>query len=551
MAEIEETLKDYKNWLKIEAKGMKKVGELELATIVYNAAHAELGNRISPDDILCAQLFENDWIVYCSGQVAKAKILSASTITVHGKTYQMTEYSQKSIRISIHGIPLHIMDKEVESWVDTFAVRVTDVQKHDVMTKAKGESCFKKLLSGNRFCYASSIFHDIPRFTTYEMADPMRPTDLITANVTIYFNDQTINCKYCKEANHKIDSCPVIAAKKAKIKCFSCGIYGHLSSECPATENTYAFNGIKNKLSNFYQCEIQYKNVTHRSNEHLYQWRKAAFHQMPDIAEKISQADSAWEAKKLGDKVKTTPAWETNCERFMKECIMLKLEQCSAFREELLNTGSKVLVECTRDRFWGAGLTREETLKSSPENWPGSNTMGKILTKIRDCMTTNVHATSPALNPDIVQDYVTNPDNPGTSSAPVLDSDPTVNNKDNDHDSQALTSPGQASSIEVNGVEPVENDSEGVNLALSLIDKMMEPNNGLSPEQFEKVKKYLEKKELYEMSSNDASPSLKRKEVSPLSDQKPTKKEKNSKDKITRVKSTGGIKQFLTGKKKK
>ncbi len=85
----------------------------------------------------------------------------------------MCEYSQESIRISIHGFPFHITDREVEGWVDSFAVRSTDVCKHDVMTKAKEVSCFKHLLSGHRYCYASSIFRDVPRFTTYEMPNPM------------------------------------------------------------------------------------------------------------------------------------------------------------------------------------------------------------------------------------------------------------------------------------------------------------------------------------------------------------------------------------------
>ncbi len=217
---MDDILKDYKNWIRIDAKGMKNVSELEIATIVFNTAHAELGNSIAPHDILCAQYFENAWIIYTSGQTAKAKIISMSTITVHQKTFQMTEYSDENIRISIHGIPMHITDKEVEGWVDTFAVRNSDVYKHDVMDKekVKGESCFMKLWSGHRVCYATSIHKDLPRFTTYDIPDPTKPTNLKKISVTVYFNKQTINCKFCKECDQlwggTVDHYPFIGVKK-------------------------------------------------------------------------------------------------------------------------------------------------------------------------------------------------------------------------------------------------------------------------------------------------------------------------------------------------
>ncbi len=570
---MEEILKDYRNWLKIEAKGIKNVGELELATIVYNTAHAEVGDRISPDDILCAQLFENDWIVYCSGQVAKARILSVNTITVHGQTFQLAEYSLNSIRISIHGIPLHITDSEVETWVDTFAIRVTDIQKHDVMKKAKGESCFKKLLSGHRFCYASSIFQDIPRFTTYEMANPMNPKELITAKITIYFNNQTINCKYCKEPDHKIDDCPIIAEKKAKTKCFSCSLYGHTSRDCPATKDTYAFNGMRNKLSNFYPCEIKYKNVIHKSNEHQYQWRKATFDERFDIADRISEANSAWEAKKLGDKVKSTPAWEANRARCMEECLLMKLEQCNDFKDELIKSGSKVLVESTKDCYWGSGLSKEDSLKTSPEGWPGTNTMGLILTKIRDNIQKDVPPSSIMTSPINVQKTVQGTQGPsadqssetGAYSEPVY-TDVTVPGHINNVNTPGPSNTSDTISKTMDPVQKVDDhesvdlnpsdhttmesigkDNEGVELVLNLLDEALVP--GLSPEQLQKVKLYLEKKEQSSV-SNDASPSLKRKVISPNSTEKPTKKEKNAKAKLSKSKSTGGIRQFLAGKKK-
>lgn len=549
---MEAILKDYKNWIKIDAKGMKNVSELELATIVYNTAHAELESRISPDDILCAQLFEKEWIVYCSGQVAKARILSVSTVTVQGKTFQMNEFSQKSTRISIHGLPLHITDREVETWVDSFAVRVTNVQKHDVMTKVKEASCFTKLWSGHRFCYASSIYKDVPRFTTYDMPDPMQPTELKSANVTIYFNDQTINCKYCKEPTHKIDDCPILATKKSKVKCYACSAMGHRSQECPATLNTHAFNGVKNKLSNFYPCDIEYENVRYPSSEHLYQWQKAVFHDMYSTADSILNADSAWEAKKLGDKVKIVPAWEDNQVKIMEKCLNAKLEQCSAFKEELMSTGERILVECTKNTFWGSGLSREDTLKKEPHEWPGSNKMGCILTKLRE-NSLNVSAPAPTVKSIQVQDDIHSSGHCSSSVtasnvASFTEQSTPQSIAQSDTQADIITS-DQPSESETNTIDQGEKDNEAVSMAINILDKAMGPETGLSPELLETVKSYLEK---ISTPNDGASPSLKRKEITPNTEQNPTKKEKNTKEKtLKKAKSTGGIKKFLTGKTKK
>ena len=50
---IDDPLQDPKNWIRVESRGMKKVNELEIATIVYDTAKAELSD-IKPDDILGA-----------------------------------------------------------------------------------------------------------------------------------------------------------------------------------------------------------------------------------------------------------------------------------------------------------------------------------------------------------------------------------------------------------------------------------------------------------------------------------------------------------------
>ena len=79
-----------------------------------------------------------------------------------------------------------------------------------------------------------------------------------------------------------------------------------------------------------------------------------------------------------------------------------------------------------------------------------------------------------------------------------------------------------------------DKNNEGVGLTLELIYIALGPTTGLSPEQMEKVNVYLE----HHGHQRDASPSLKRKELSPNADL-PKRKDSKPKERI---------REFLSGK---
>ena len=92
-----------------------------------------------------------------ANEQSKVKLLALSTLTINNKQHNLVGFNQFEVtkpttRISIHGIPLHVPDSEIEQWLDQYIIRDTPVQLAYVKNP---ENTFRQLLSGNRFCYES------------------------------------------------------------------------------------------------------------------------------------------------------------------------------------------------------------------------------------------------------------------------------------------------------------------------------------------------------------------------------------------------------------
>lgn len=65
--------------------------------------------------------------------------------------------------------------------------------------------------------------------------------------------------------------------------------------------------------------------------------------------------------------------------RVMKSVLIHKFEQNRDLRDKLVNTGSRPLLECTIDTFWGTGWVIDSPKSDEPYDYPGQNNLGKIL----------------------------------------------------------------------------------------------------------------------------------------------------------------------------
>jgi ribA/ribD-fused uncharacterized protein len=101
---------------------------------------------------------------------------------------------------------------------------------------------------------------------------------------------------------------------------------------------------------------------------------------------KILNTDNPRDQKKLGRKVKgfNQELWDKNCMDIVIKGNLAKFRQNSSFRDKLLDTSDREIVESSKlDRIWGIGYSPEEAPFSDRKKW-GKNLLGKCLMVVRD-----------------------------------------------------------------------------------------------------------------------------------------------------------------------
>ncbi|MBO5521554.1 MAG: DUF1768 domain-containing protein [Eubacterium sp.] len=143
-------------------------------------------------------------------------------------------------------------------------------------------------------------------------------------------------------------------------------------------------NGV---FSNWYHSPFVVDDFVYQHVEQYMMAQKAkVFHDAATFT-KILKTDKPGKCKKLGRKV--TPfdsgKWDAVRYEIVKAGNRAKYEQNPELKEALLKTGNSLLAEASpKDTIWGIGLDREAAIQTDPQNWPGQNLMGKILTELRE-----------------------------------------------------------------------------------------------------------------------------------------------------------------------
>lgn len=143
-------------------------------------------------------------------------------------------------------------------------------------------------------------------------------------------------------------------------------------------------------FSNWNDCKFEFTafNETHSfsNSEQAFMWCKAMHFNDFDTAKEILETPNPRENKGLGRKVKNfnVENWMINGYIYMVAVNQAKFSQIDSYKETLVSTGDKTIVEASPyDKIWGIGLHWEDDRVLDESNWDGMNLLGKALMEVR------------------------------------------------------------------------------------------------------------------------------------------------------------------------
>ncbi len=143
----------------------------------------------------------------------------------------------------------------------------------------------------------------------------------------------------------------------------------------------------KSCFSQWFPGKFEENGITYKTAEHYMMAGKARLFNDPETEEEILKANTPNQAKSLGRKVKNfdPKIWDTHKYEIVTQGNLLKFSQNQKFKEFLLSTGDKTLVEASPyDRIWGIGMLETDNRAENPLLWNGENLLGFALMEVRD-----------------------------------------------------------------------------------------------------------------------------------------------------------------------
>jgi hypothetical protein len=151
-------------------------------------------------------------------------------------------------------------------------------------------------------------------------------------------------------------------------------------------------NGVYFKSSypsQWYIMNFMIDGKTYNCCEKYMMAEKARFFKDYETESLIMACDEPKQQKIYGRSVKNfdEDAWNTVADYIVYWANLAKFSQNEDLKQKLLSTGDKIFVECSPyDKIWGNGLNITDTLHTHPENWEGTNRLGKAIMKVRDTL---------------------------------------------------------------------------------------------------------------------------------------------------------------------
>ena len=144
-----------------------------------------------------------------------------------------------------------------------------------------------------------------------------------------------------------------------------------------------AFNSYNENFvfSNMYPCSIEYNGINFCGVDHLFHY--LLFNGYNDIQSKILKCNGIngnFKAKQIAEKHRDKISNIDSKDRYniLYQCIKLKSEQCELFRNKLMDSKGRYLVEFA---FWG---DKEYGCVLENGCYVGKNACGRLMMKVRE-----------------------------------------------------------------------------------------------------------------------------------------------------------------------
>ena len=147
-----------------------------------------------------------------------------------------------------------------------------------------------------------------------------------------------------------------------------------------------AFYGKDSFLSNFHDSPFSDNQLTFKTVEHYYQYKKALYFQDQVSANAILKAKTPDQVKAISHNIKDVDEdlWKPAAEQTMLVAVTKKFEQNPTLRDQLTATTGLLIEANPKDTFFSCGLSLKDPNIETPSAWKGLNVLGKILCTVRD-----------------------------------------------------------------------------------------------------------------------------------------------------------------------
>ena len=149
--------------------------------------------------------------------------------------------------------------------------------------------------------------------------------------------------------------------------------------------NTVGFFGETCPLSNFYPSSFVYQGIEYHSSEQFIQHMKAKHFNDQTAARDVLSAETPLNCKIAARDIRNYnhKDWCKRAQEICKPGIDAKFSQNPRAMQSLLETGSKQLIECTKDILWGTGNPLHMPNCLDKSSWKSPGILGSILEEVR------------------------------------------------------------------------------------------------------------------------------------------------------------------------